>query len=65
MPSTTSPATRHGCAITLLARLPVQAHRIGGSQAQRGVLDLTLQRAIDRTRRPFERTQPERQVCIS
>ena len=52
-------------AITLLARLPVQAHRIGGSQAQRDVLDLTLQRAIERVRRPVERAQPERQVCIS
>jgi tetratricopeptide (TPR) repeat protein len=52
-------------AIDLLARLPVQAHRIGGSQAQRGVLDLTLQRAIERVRRPVERAQPERQVCRS
>ncbi len=52
-------------AITLLARLPVQAHRIGGSQAQRDVLDLTLQRAIARVRRPVERAQPERLVCIS
>jgi tetratricopeptide (TPR) repeat protein len=52
-------------AITLLARLPVQAYRIGGSQAQRDVLALTLQRAIERVRRPVERAQPERQVCIS
>jgi tetratricopeptide (TPR) repeat protein len=52
-------------AITLLAGLPSQAHRIGGSQAQRDVLDLTLQRAIARARRPVERTPPERQVCIS
>ena len=52
-------------AITLLARLPVQAHRIGGSQAQRDVLDLTLQRALARVRRPVERAQSERLVCIS
>lgn len=51
--------------ISLLARLPVQAHRIGGSQAQRDVLELTLQRACERVHRPVERTQSERQVCIS
>lgn len=52
-------------AINLFAHLPVQAHRIGGSQAQRDVLDLTLQRTIARVRRPVERAQPERLVCIS
>jgi tetratricopeptide (TPR) repeat protein len=52
-------------AISLLAGLPAQAHRIGGSQAQRDVLHLTLQRALERVRRPVERAQPERQVCFS
>lgn len=37
-------------AITLLASLPAQAHRFGGSQAQRDVLSLTLQRALERVR---------------
>ena len=44
-------------AIHLLARLPAQAHRIGGSQAQRDVLYLTLQRAIERVRRPAPRVR--------
>ncbi|WP_213959123.1 tetratricopeptide repeat protein [Variovorax sp. dw_954] len=42
-------------AITLLASLPLMAHRLGGSHAQRDVLHLTLQRAIDRMRRPARR----------
>jgi len=37
-------------AITLLASLPAQAHRLGGSQAQRDVLHLTMQRAVERLR---------------
>ena len=37
-------------AITLLASLPAQAHRLGGSHAQRDVLHLTMQRAIERLR---------------
>ena len=37
-------------AITLLASLPAQAHRIGGSHAQRDVLHLTMERAIERLR---------------
>ena len=47
-------------AITLLASLPALAHRIGGSHAQRDVLYLTLQVAIDRNRRPARslRTAP-------
>ena len=39
-------------AINLLACLPALAHRLGGSHAQRDVLYLTLQRAIERVRRP-------------
>jgi len=37
-------------AITLLASLPAQAHRLGGSHAQRDVLHLTMQRAVERLR---------------
>jgi len=37
-------------AITLLASLPAQAHRLGGSHAQRDVLHLTMKRAIERLR---------------
>lgn len=44
-------------AIDLLARLPAQAHRFGGSHAQRDVLFLTLQRAIERVRRPVPRVR--------
>jgi len=44
-------------AINLLARLPVQAHRFGGSHAQRDVLYLTMQRAIERVRRPEPRVR--------
>jgi hypothetical protein len=39
-------------AIRLLAGLPSLAHRLGGSHAQRDVLHLTLQHAVERTRRP-------------
>lgn len=39
-------------ATTLLAGLPAQAHRLGGSHAQRDVLNLTLLRAIEGIRRP-------------
>ena len=42
-------------AISLLARLPALAHRIGGSHAQRDVLHLTLLRAVERIRRPIGR----------
>ena len=42
-------------AITLLASLPALAHRLGGSHAQRDVLNLTLLKAIGRTRRPARR----------
>ncbi len=37
-------------ATTLLASLPAQAHRLGGSHAQREVLRLTLLRAVERMR---------------
>lgn len=39
-------------AIRLLASVPAHAHRLGGSHAQRDVLHLTLQRAVERMRRP-------------
>ncbi|MEO8751616.1 MAG: tetratricopeptide repeat protein [Casimicrobiaceae bacterium] len=39
-------------AIRLLAGIPPHAERLGGSHAQRDVLHLTLQRAVDRMRRP-------------
>jgi tetratricopeptide (TPR) repeat protein len=42
-------------AINLLASLPALAHRLGGSHAQRDVLNLTLLKAIGRTRRPAHR----------
>ena len=38
-------------AIMLLGSLPALAHRLGGSHAQRDVLNLTLLRAVERTRR--------------
>jgi tetratricopeptide (TPR) repeat protein len=38
-------------AVVLLAGLPMVAHRLGGSQAQRDVLFLTLQHAVQRLRR--------------
>jgi hypothetical protein len=42
----------HARAMTLLARLPAQAHRIGGSHAQRNVLQLTMLRARQRLNQP-------------
>lgn len=42
----------HARAIGLLASLPVLAHRLGGSHAQRDVLHLTLLQAVERVRRP-------------
>jgi tetratricopeptide (TPR) repeat protein len=42
-------------AIALLASLPAIAHRLGGSHAQRDVLNLTLQHAVERVRRPHRR----------
>ena len=45
-------------AIRLLARLPPIAHRLGGSHAQRDVLHLTLQHAVQRARRPTRRLRP-------
>jgi tetratricopeptide (TPR) repeat protein len=42
-------------AIELLASLPARAHRLGGSHAQRDVLNLTLLHAIERIRRPVRR----------
>ncbi|MGE5338748.1 MAG: tetratricopeptide repeat protein [Gemmatimonadota bacterium] len=42
-------------AITLLASLPAHAHRLGGSHAQRDVLNQTLLHAVERVRRPARR----------
>lgn len=39
-------------ALTLLASLPAQAHRFGGSHAQRDVLHLTMLQTVERLRRP-------------
>jgi len=46
---------RHALAITLLASLPLSVHRLGGSHAQRDVLHLTLQQAVESIRRPARR----------
>jgi hypothetical protein len=43
-------------AIGLLASLPAQVHRLGGSHAQRDVLHLTLLHAIEGIRRPARRS---------
>lgn len=40
----------HAVAAGLLGRLPALAHRLGGSHAQRDVLNVTLQRALDLAR---------------
>jgi tetratricopeptide (TPR) repeat protein len=48
-------------ALTLLASLPAIAHRFGGSHAQRDVLHLTMQAAIERLRRP-RRSVPARAI---
>ena len=37
-------------AVTLLASLPPQSHRLGGSHAQRDVLYRTMRRAVERLR---------------
>jgi tetratricopeptide (TPR) repeat protein len=42
-------------AVTRLASLPAQAHRLGGSHAQRDVLYLTMLQAIERMRRSVRR----------
>jgi tetratricopeptide (TPR) repeat protein len=42
-------------ALTLLASLPAQAHRFGGSHAQRDVLNLTMLQTVERLRRPRRR----------
>ncbi|MDM0106426.1 tetratricopeptide repeat protein [Variovorax sp. J22R24] len=44
-------------AITLLASLPELAHRLGGSHAQRDVLNLTLLKAVERARSAARRTR--------
>jgi hypothetical protein len=38
----------HDHVVRLLSRLPASAHRLGGSHAQRDVLQLTLQRSVER-----------------
>jgi tetratricopeptide (TPR) repeat protein len=52
-------------AITLLAGLPALAHRLGGSHAQRDVLNLTLLHAVARSRRsgPSRRTVRAPQIA--
>jgi tetratricopeptide (TPR) repeat protein len=45
-------------ALTLLASLPAQAHRFGGSHAQRDVLHLTMLQTVERLRRPRRNTTP-------
>jgi len=50
-------------ALALLASLPPVAHRIGGSQAQRDVLHLTLLRAAERVRRPASPKLTERRCA--
>jgi tetratricopeptide (TPR) repeat protein len=42
----------YALATTLLASLPAHAHRMGGSHAQRDLLNLTLLKAVERLRRP-------------
>ena len=46
--------------VGLLASSLTQAHRLGGSHAQRDVLHLTLGKAIDRLRRPIAALWPRR-----
>lgn len=50
----------HTLAITLLASLPAEAHRLGGSHAQRDVLHLTLLQAVERIRRPVAAPRGQR-----
>ncbi len=50
-------------ALTLLASLPAQAHRLGGSHAQRDVLHLTMLQAVERLRRP--RRNPVRALAAA
>jgi len=49
---------RYTLAITLLSSLPASVHRLGGSHAQRDVLHLTLQQAVEQIRRPQARRGP-------
>jgi hypothetical protein len=44
----------YGRAAQLIGALPASAHRLGGSQAQRNLLDLTRLEAIRRLRRPAQ-----------
>lgn len=48
----------HAGVVRLLSRLPASAHRLGGSHAQRDVLQLTLQRSVDRMGGLRRRTDP-------
>jgi tetratricopeptide (TPR) repeat protein len=52
----------YATAIRLLASLPAQAHRIGGSHAQRDVLHLTLRRALEYVSRPASRLRTAARV---
>ena len=56
-------------AITLLASLPPESHRLGGSHAQRDVLHLTMRRAVERLREAkgwasSDRTAEQAQVPV-
>jgi len=52
-------------AVALLSALPASAHRLGGSHAQRDVLQLTLQQAIDRARRSSGRRPSAPPMAVS
>lgn len=56
---------RYTAAIEGLAGLPAEAHRLGGSHAQRDVLHLTLLHAVQRIRRPEPRIVQARGSQIS
>ncbi len=51
-------------AVALFASLPQLAHRLGGSHAQRDVLDLTAQRAAERLRRRARRAALPRRLSM-
>ena len=52
----------HASVLQLLSGLPVSAYRLGGSHAQRDVLQLTLQRSVERTR-GLRRRRPARRIA--
>jgi tetratricopeptide (TPR) repeat protein len=52
-------------ALTLLAALPAQAHRLGGSHAQRDVLHLTMLQTVERLRRPHRNTAKKLAAAVA